>query len=109
TDAYQWGARISAHTGLPTVLGWTWHARQQRMALPGSVVARRVRDVRHFYDTPSADEAWVIARRYDVRYVVVGRLEQAQYAAEGLAKFETDERWQLAFTTGRSRIYERMD
>jgi uncharacterized membrane protein len=28
-------------------------------------------------------------REYDVRYVVVGGLEQAYYASDGLAKFET--------------------
>ncbi len=109
TDGYQWGARISAHTGLPTVLGWTWHARQQRMGLPSGIVARRVHDVRRLYESTSLEEAWTIAVRYDIRYVIVGRLEQNHYDGEGLAKFEDDTRWRRVFTHGASRIYERVE
>lgn len=109
TDQYQWGGRISAHTGLPTVLGWTWHARQQRLALPASLVGRRVLDVQTFYDSSSPDEAWTIALRYDIRYVIVGGLERSRYAAQGLAKFDGDQRWRPVFTRGESVIYERRD
>lgn len=107
TDQYQWGGRISAHTGLPTVLGWTWHARQQRMALPSSLVGRRRRDVRVFYTTSSADEAWDVARRHDIRYVVVGALERQLYPADGLDKFDADARWTVVFSTGATRVYAR--
>lgn len=91
------------------MLGWTWHARQQRMALPDSVIARRVRDGRHFHDTTSQDEAWTIARRYDIRYVIVGRLERLHYEEAGLAKYDADGRWRRVFSHGVSRIYERVD
>jgi uncharacterized membrane protein len=107
TDQYQWGGRISAHTGLPTVLGWTWHTRQQRLALPPALVGQRWRDVRTFFTSPSADDAWRIAARYDVRYVVVGRLERALYPQGGLDKFEDDPRWMRVFTRGQTRIYAR--
>ncbi|MCC6162650.1 MAG: glycosyltransferase family 39 protein [Acidobacteria bacterium] len=109
TDQYQWGGRISAHTGLPTILGWTWHARQQRAALPVSLVARRWRDVRRLYGSRSSDEAWRIARRYDVTYLVVGHLERQTYPAEGLDKFAADPRWQRVFRSGTTDVYERID
>ncbi len=109
TDAYQWGGRISAHTGLPTVLGWTWHTRQQRLALPAAVIGRRRRDVEQFYTASSADAAWDVARRYDVRYAIVGELEHQRYPAGSLARLADDPRWVARVRSGRSVVYERRD
>ncbi|MDQ4045197.1 MAG: DUF2298 domain-containing protein, partial [Chloroflexota bacterium] len=54
--AYRWGGRISSTTGLPTVLGWTWHEIQQR---PGHapLVDKRVSDVTTIYGSPHGFEA----------------------------------------------------
>ncbi len=106
-DQYGWGGRISAHTGLPTILGWTWHARQQRMGLPVQMIARRRRHVRDFYTTRDAADANRIASRYGVTYVVVGRLEQAMYPREGLARLASDPAWERVFTAGATAIYRR--
>ncbi len=80
--------RIAMYTGLPTVIGWDWHQRQQRAIAPGSVVTNRIDDVNRFYNTPDTAEAWNILQRYGVEYVVVGSLERTYYAPEGLAKFD---------------------
>jgi len=80
--------RVAMYTGLPTVIGWDWHQRQQRAIAPGSVVTNRIDDVNRFYNTPDTAEAWNILQRYGVEYVVVGSLERTYYAPEGLAKFD---------------------
>lgn len=85
---YRWGSRFSIYTGLPGVVGWNWHQRQQRAALASPAVQDRVDEVRAFYLTPSTEEAMTFLRKYDVNYVVVGGLERAYYAPEALAKFE---------------------
>ncbi len=87
---YQWGNRISIYTGLPAVVGWRWHQVQQRMVMPGGTVEARQNEVRFFYDTPDADEAYAILQRYRVRYVILTPFERAYMTSpEGELKFKT--------------------
>jgi YYY domain-containing protein len=88
TPLYRWGGRISVYTGLPTVLGWDWHQRQQRAAASGHVVDWRLEDVDRLYNTIDAHEALAILARYDVALVYVGEVERAYYEAAGLHKFD---------------------
>jgi YYY domain-containing protein len=67
------GSRISAATGLPTIIGWERHQQQQRY--PDTLPAR-VADVRTLYTSADPDEKASILRRYNVEYVVVGDLER---------------------------------
>ena len=83
---YHWGARMSAYTGLPTVLGWPWHQTQQRFGYRGEI-PRRASDVAEIYNTTGTDRAEELLRRYDVAYVVVGELERIYYTEPGLHKF----------------------
>ena len=86
-DIYHWGSRISINTGLPTVLGWDWHEKQQRWPYRHEVDARR-RDVELAYSTTSVTELQSVLDRYDVELIYVGELERAYYPAGGLAKFD---------------------
>jgi YYY domain-containing protein len=86
--AYRWGSRYSIHTGLPTVIGWDWHQKQQRAGIGGGVVDTRVADVREMYDSTDMDRAWALLNQYGVEYVIVGEMERAYYAADGVAKFD---------------------
>ena len=86
---YQWNGRISISTGLPSVLGWNWHQRQQRTINPlPTWVEQRERNVRAFYDTGNIDDAVDILNHFDVKFIVRSGLEELHSTPEGLAKFE---------------------
>ena len=106
---YQWGSRISINTGLPTILGWDWHQRQQRSIMPGRVIDTRLSDVRDLYDLPDIAGAKRILDYYHVRYIVVGALEQAFYSPEGLAKFDqmvADGSLRVTYQNEGAKLYE---
>ena len=81
-------ARIAMYTGLPNVIGWDWHQRQQRAVTPGSAVTNRIDDVNNFYNTLDPAVAGNILAKYGVEYIIVGSLENAYYWPEGQAKFD---------------------
>ncbi len=85
---YTWSNRYSIYTGLPAVLGWQWHMRQQRGALDERAIYDRDADITAFYETADADFARKILERYDVSYVVLGPLEKAYYTNLYLPKFD---------------------
>src|SRR5262249_47654173 len=84
---YDWGARYSIYTGLPTVIGWDWHQKQQRWEYRDEVDAR-VQDVLQMYGTATPEGRLALLRRYGVRYVIVGPLERAVYPTAGLATLD---------------------
>jgi uncharacterized membrane protein len=84
---YKWGGRVSIYTGLPTIIGWDWHQKQQRWGYQ-SLVDARVRDVQTLYESTDLAAARPIFNRYHVRFIYVGGLERAYYPAAGLAKFD---------------------
>jgi uncharacterized membrane protein len=85
---YRWGSRVSVFTGLPTVVGWDWHQRQQRSILRDDSVGRRLADIKQIYSTTDVGEALALLRRYRVEYVYLGPVERLYYRGPGLAKFE---------------------
>jgi len=105
---YHWGTRYSIYTGLPGVVGWNWHQRQQRTATPHDWVFERVESVHDFYQTE--DIQWVkdFLQEYDVSYIIFGQLEQAKYPGPGLEKFSTQEGllWVEVFRDRSTVVYE---
>jgi YYY domain-containing protein len=86
-SAYRWGGRISSNTGLPTVLGWTWHEKQQR---PGyhREVDQRVADIATIYGGVGLfDSIRPLLDTYHVELIYVGDLERAVYGDPALARF----------------------
>ena len=108
TEQYRWGGRMSAYTGLPTVLGWPWHQIQQRGPYSGEVF-ERAQAVSHIYTTPDVQSALELLQNYRVEYVVLGDLERIFYPGEGLHKFDIMAQEGIAarvFDNGHTTIYQ---
>lgn len=107
---YQWNGRISITTGLPSVVGWNWHQRQQRTLSPlPNWVEQRERNVRAFYRTDSIEDAVHILHHYDVQYIVFSQLEALHATADGAAKFErmvNEGLLSIAYSVEGGAIYE---
>jgi len=69
--------RLSAWTGLPTLLGWSGHERQWRGAL--AELRQREDVIRRIYQGRDSDDAQRLIAQYAVRYVVFGPLEWRRY------------------------------
>lgn len=84
-DSYQEFTRVSMNTGLPTVLGWSYHVFQR--AHPWNQINQRKADIQLAYTTESKDIAGSIFQRYHVAFVFVGALERRTYAGGNLERF----------------------
>jgi len=107
TPLYRWGSRVSIYTGLPTVIGWDWHQKQQRSILPGQTIEHRIEDVRTIYDSTDLEETKQLLNFYDVQYIYVGPLERLYYAGDGLDKFDQpSDLWNLVYENEQVKIYQ---
>ena len=88
TTEYRWGSRYSIYTGLPSVIGWSWHMRQQNSLMDGAIIDKRISDVDDFYNNANIQSALHFLNSYQVQYIVVSGLERAYYSPEGIAKFQ---------------------
>jgi len=108
TPEYRWGTRFTIYTGLPGVVGWNWHQRQQRALFPGEWVSDRVQEITDFYNTRDIAATKAFLTKYSVSYIIVGQMERNMYDAEGLAKFESGDGslWKSVYQDSETVIYE---
>jgi uncharacterized membrane protein len=108
TPLYHFGSRYTIYTGLPGVVGWDWHEIQQRAIVPHDWIRDRVNAVHDFYLTADRQSAEDFLQRYDVKYVIVGQMERAEYPGIGLEKFDAlnGDLWQEVYRDGDTVIYE---
>ncbi len=76
-DAFGSTGRVSAMTGLPTVIGWANHEWLWRG--DGEAAHARAERVRAFYTSTDPALLCAIARRYNIRYVILGQAERESY------------------------------
>ena len=105
---YRWGNRFTIYTGLPGVVGWNWHQRQQRSINPSEWVTERVEDISNFYTLSDLDYAKYFINKYNVDYIIVGQLEKAIYPDAGLDKFSSQNNilWTSVYQSEDTVIYK---
>ncbi len=87
-------SRISAFTGLPTLIGWPGgHEGEWRINwIPeqhlGDVIDQRAEVANNIYTNPSQGTDLALLRQYHVRYVYVGQLERNLYKGANLDRFK---------------------
>lgn len=107
--------RVSAFTGLPTIIGWANnHQRQWRGGQPALIaeIDRREADVAEMYANPASP----LIDEYGVTWLFVGEYESEDWQATCRAAGPYDiariietgsSEWTLAFQSGETRIYQR--
>lgn len=100
-DSYTDYARVSANTGLPTILGWGVHEWLWRGTY--DVDPPRINDIQHFYETIDLSLARSIIQKYHIDYVFIGDMERKKYKVDE-EKFKT--LGNVVFSEGDTTIYQ---
>lgn len=100
-DSYTDYARVSANTGLPTVLGWTVHEWLWRGTY--DIPAPRINEVKTLYETNDILLTKQLLNKYKVKYVFVGDLERQKYPGLNQEKFQAMGR--LIYQKGNTTIF----
>ena len=92
SDEYTHLGRVSAFTGLPTLIGWGGHELQWRfnwLQKPqnANVLNQRINDVTQIYTNPNNEVVMSLLRQYHVTYVYVGQAERQRYQTANLERF----------------------
>lgn len=75
--SYTLFGRVSAHTGLPALLGWGGHELQWRGTYEEP--ARREPDIETLYTSLDLEETERLLEKYNIEYVYLGPLEISKY------------------------------
>ncbi len=93
-DEYTHNGRVSAFTGLPTLIGWGGHELQWRynwLQQPGrgNLITQRLNAVAQIYTDTSEQQVLKLLHQYSVSYVYVGAAERQLYPSADLGRFAT--------------------
>ena len=99
-DSYTDYGRISANTGLPTIIGWPVHEWLWRGSY--DVAAPRIEDVKTLYESPDLNLTKTLIKKYNISYVVISNLEFQKYTNLNENKFNNLGR--LVFQSGNSKV-----
>ena len=83
-------SRLSAWTGIPTILGWPGHEAQWRGN--DAEITSRQRDLQRIYMLPSKEGVLSLLHKYEVTYLYLGPDEMEAYSLQ-----ETKANWYASF------------
>ena len=98
--------RISASTGLPTMLGWKGHERQWRGTGVNHLLDEREQQVATIYTSDDPETVRELLETHDIRYVYLGHRERREYTTPVLDGFSSFLR--PVFQADDVVIYERL-
>ena len=79
-DCYTYGGRISAFSAKQTIVAWQCHEVQWRKN--ANELIKRMNDVRTIYTSKNCSEITKIAKKYEAKYIILGKLEREMYDAK---------------------------
>jgi YYY domain-containing protein len=101
-DSYTDYARVSANTGLPTLLGWTVHEWLWRNTY--DIPAPRINEVKTLYESSDEKATIDLIKKYDIKYVFIGALEMQKHPTLNEGKFV--KLGKVVFQKDATKIYE---
>jgi uncharacterized membrane protein len=101
-DSYTDYARVSANTGLPTVLGWTVHEWLWRGSY--DIPSPRITEVIMLYESEDINLTRSLLKKYNIQYVFVGDLERQKYPKMHEEKFQ--KLGKIIYKKGESKLYK---
>src|SRR3989338_6710845 len=101
-DSYTDYARVSANTGLPTVLVWTVHEWLWRGSY--DIPSPRINDVQTLYETEDLNMTKKLIRKYNIKLVFIGDLERQKYTKLNEDKFQ--KLGKIIYENGQTIIYK---
>ena len=100
-DSYTDYARISANTGLPTVLGWTVHEWLWRGTY--DIPSARFSDIQNLYESTDIKLTKNIINKYDISYVYISNMEREKYK---ISEDKFSQLGNLIYSKNDARIYK---
>jgi len=101
-ESYTDFARVSANTGLPTILGWRVHEWLWRGSFDEA--GKRTDEVKEIYESKDLNRIKTLLRKYQVKFVFVGSLEQQAYPQ--LKEGQLLKLGKIVFSSGETKIYQ---
>jgi len=101
-DSYTDYARVSANTGLPTIVGWPVHEWLWRGSYDEA--GKRIPEVATVYESSDLQAVRDVLKKYNVSYIFVGALEKEKYPTMNVEKFNRLGR--VVFESGETKIYK---
>ena len=101
-DSYTDFSRISANTGLQTVVGWPVHEWLWRGTY--DIVAPRNTDVQIIYESPDPTTTKELLSKYQVKFIYIGGFERMKYPNIDEVKF--NQIGKVVFEAGQTKIYQ---